>query len=130
MRSTLTSKLTIAERFPMTGPNEPVDDDVVHLSAVVDRDANQAFPTEQMKAYKKALKESGRKPIRKVSKPIEQHFDDCGEDMTSLVGISSSYETYRDTVYDDFDLMGRRLPIPAHDHVFCSHEKTLTSQMS
>ena len=39
------------------------------------------------------------------------------------MGISSSLETYRDTVYDDLDLFGRFLPIPAHHHVFYSPEK-------
>ena len=43
--------------------------------------------------------------------------------MTSLVGISSSYETCCARVYDDFDMMGRPLPIPAHDHVFYCHDK-------
>ena len=78
----------------MTGPNEPVDEDTVHASAADPAiDTSETFPTEQMVKYKKALKESGRKPTRQTSKPVEQHFDDCGEDTTSLVGVSSSLET-------------------------------------
>ena len=33
MRMTLTNKMAVAERYPLTGPNEPVDEDVVHSSS-------------------------------------------------------------------------------------------------
>ena len=119
MRTTLANKLTVAERYPMTGPNEPVDEDIVHVSAADPAiDTSEAFPTEQMVKYKKALKESGRKPTRQTTKPVEQHFDDCGEDTTSLVGVSSSLETYRDTYYDDdMGNNGEPMRFEAHSHV-------------
>ena len=61
MRTTLSNNMIMAERYPLIGPNEPVDEDVVHTSSAV-IDTSEAFPTEQMIKYKKKLKESGLKP--------------------------------------------------------------------
>ena len=40
-----------------------------------------------MVKYKKKLKESGRKPEKQNKKPVEQHFDDCGEDISWPMGV-------------------------------------------
>ena len=75
----------------MTGPSEPVDEEVVEVLDSAARDSGTAFPTEQMvKHKKKDLKETGRKPVKQKPKQVEQHFDDCGEGVSSLVGISTS----------------------------------------
>lgn len=73
---------------------------------------------------KKKLKESGKKPTKQKIKPVEQHFDDCGEDVSSLIGVSTSPETYRDTFYDDdygidSNFRGRE----AHSRVFFGLER-------
>ena len=56
-RSTLTTKLTIAERYPMIGPTgqSTTTSYIFPLWLTMMR---MGFPTRQMKAYKKALKES------------------------------------------------------------------------
>lgn len=100
MRTTLSNKMVMAERYPLTGPSEPVDEDVVHTFSAADS-MTEAYPTEQMIKYKKKLKESGLKPVKQNSKNVEQHFDDCGEDTTSLAGLSLAPESYRDNYNDD-----------------------------
>jgi hypothetical protein len=49
---------------------------------VQDDDLQTGYPTEQRLAAQKRAKE-GIVP-RKRKKTVEQHFDDCGEDMTAL----------------------------------------------
>ena len=54
---------------------------------------NSSFPTEQklqQRERAKALKASGQEPqaVRKRKKVVEQHFDDCGEDLQSLTSAS------------------------------------------
>ena len=52
----------------------------------------QAFPTEERERQKikhKALKEQGKKPGKKL-KQIEEHFDDCGTDLSGLGPVPES----------------------------------------
>ena len=115
-------------RYPMTGPSESVDEDVVHAnpekeSSAVNTSQTEAmrnFPTEQMLKYKKKLKESGRTPIKRKAKDVEQHFDDCGEDVSSLIGVSSSPETYRDSFCDEWIY---NLNVDSHAQVYFDVEK-------
>jgi len=55
-----------------------------------------------MLKYKKKLKDSNRKPTKRKM-VAEQHFDDCGEDVTSLTGVSKAVECYRDSAYGCVD---------------------------
>ena len=73
------------------------------LEDSVDSNNDQTFPTEQMTKYKKQLKETGRKPVRKKREPPEQHFDDCGEDMASIMHVSLVPESYFDTYSKDHE---------------------------
>ena len=60
------------------------------------------LPTTQMIKYKQKLKAQDRKPTkRKIV--VEQHFDDCGDDVSSLTGIAKSVECYRDSIYEQVD---------------------------
>eukprot|EP00439_Symbiodinium_sp_Y106_P057262 s2270_g8.t1 len=60
-----------------------------HLAEAQGNATSAAFPTDQkiqQREKAKALKASGVEPppARKRKKPVEQHFDDCGEDLSSL----------------------------------------------
>ena len=58
-----------------------------------------------MLKYKNKLKEQDRKPTKRKM-AVEQHFDDCGADMSSLVGVARAAECYMDTFYLESDGMG------------------------
>ena len=57
--------------------------------------------------YKKKLKEAGRKPEKKKML-AEQHFDDCGDDLRSILHVSLVPESYCDSFQydaaDSFDI--------------------------
>ena len=68
-------------------------------------EAEQAFPTEEREAAKerkKKDKEAGiERTVRKRKKIVEDHFDDCGEDLSSIVPDVDSY--YNDNGFDSSD---------------------------
>ena len=57
-----------------------------------EQEASAAFPTdskERENERRRRLKEEGQQVEKKMKKvPIEDHFDDCGEDLSSLVGTA------------------------------------------
>ena len=54
--------------------------------------AAPAYPTgskERENERRRRLKEEGKEiPIKKKNIPVEDHFDDCGEDLSSLIGTA------------------------------------------
>ena len=102
IRDLITSRLSRFDRYPDTGPAEPVNqDDSADLVPPRVRPGDRervAYPTEQMLKYKKKLKEQDRKPTKRKM-AVEQHFDDCGADMSSLVGVARAAKFYMDTSY-------------------------------
>lgn len=53
--------------------------------------------------YKKTLEKAGRKPEKK-KRLWKQHFNDCGEDLKSILHVSLVHESYRDSFpYDSPD---------------------------
>ena len=111
-----------ALRYPLDGPNEPVDKDekekpVNFSQLITDIDDKKetmvtSFPTEQAKAYRqkvKDMKQKGEKPKRKTIPILDpEHFDDCGEDLGELEALAHAsedlcwWETLGNLVNDDF----------------------------
>ena len=67
---------------------------------------SSAFPTdakEREKAWKKAEKEAGREvTVKKKKKIVEDHYDDCGDNMSSLDAYAD-YDTDEELLDEDYD---------------------------
>ena len=94
------------------GSGNPPDSDA-RACADAPPGIEKAYPTEgreRQKAKEKAQKESGEEVVSKKRKQnVEQHFDDCGNDLASIESLLStrcpseeSSETEDDAVSDDF----------------------------
>ena len=93
----MTTRMSNAQRFPPAGEED--EHDIPDPKPRHQR-SDEAFPTQQMLDYKKKLKEAGRKPEKKKMLS-EQHFDDCGEDLKSILHVSLVPESYRDSFQYD-----------------------------
>ena len=110
----LTTRMSRAQRFPPAGEDED-DNEIQPTNPRHARDnavslpTQQSHPTQQMIDYKKKLKDAGRKPEKKKRAPPEQHFDDCGEDLSSIWHWSLIPESYYESCQEELfprDLIG------------------------
>ena len=71
--------------------------------SLVDCQQELLLPTEaKERARKKALKEAGTPHVpQKKPKVVEDHYDDCGEDLSSLKGIDLNSHTNEYAVLSD-----------------------------
>ena len=71
---------------------DPVSSVPQIMTAEADKGASPAYPTDSKgreNERRRRLKEEGKEIVTKKKKiPVEDHHDDCGEDLSSLVGAT------------------------------------------
>ena len=87
IHSLLTTRMSRAMRFPPTGEDEEEAQETVTIPRHP-RENAVALPNQQMIDYKAKLKAAGRKPEKQKRATPEQHFDDCGENLQSILKVS------------------------------------------
>ena len=87
------------------GPQQPPDSEQYPEQ----QSKTSAFPTdakEREKARRKALKDQGKAHVVKERTVIvEEHFDDCGEDLSSLKGLDSPSIAWTSAIPDEDQYM-------------------------
>ena len=93
------------------GESQQTPDSAVNMPSLGEgglTEAQAAYPTdakEREKARRKAEKEAGvEKVVQKRKKIMEDHFDDCGEDLSSL-HLEDEAEGPVNFCYEHFDIM-------------------------
>ena len=110
----VTDRLSRLERYPEPGEDDQTEqspDGVSRMSP----ERSLAAPTAQAQKYKESLKASGRTPKKRARPTPEQHYDDCGEDVSSIAHVSMVEECYRDTVYFEDELHDVFMPSEDND---------------
>lgn len=93
INAVLARQMSASERYP--------EIDEMHEPTLEPRIPGERFvvalPTWQATYYKKKLKESPGRPTKKT-KPAEQHFDYCGDGISSISGLTYVAEGYCDSI--------------------------------